>query len=407
MTPRPVKSPWLSVVGVGDDGARGLSPIARRAIENADMIFGAKRQLAGLGPVRARTVPWGAPFVKSVARVRRYRGRSVVVLATGDPMWYGIARTLLRTIPAAEMRVIPSASAFSLAAARLGWLVEDVETVSAHSGPTERIIPLIQPGARILALCKNGRTPAAAARILVERGFGPSRLTALSHMDGPKEKVRAATAARWRGRAVPDLTTLAIECIPSKNAQVLSSAPGLPDNAFQHDGNMTKRDVRAVTLCALAPQPFGVLWDIGAGCGAVSVEWCRAAKGASAFAVEPSRKRLALIEANALALGAPGLNIVPGRAPAAYKGLAPPDAVFIGGGVAVTGVLEGAWRRLNPLGRLVANAVTLEGEARLQAWREKHGGELVRIEIAYAEPLGGFHGWRPQRPVTQWRGGKS
>jgi len=400
---------WLTVVGIGDDGIDGLSPVARRALDDAEIVFGGERHLARLGPVSAKTIPWSSPFVRSVAAVRRYRGRTTVVLATGDPMWYGVGRTLLRTLDAAELHVLPAPSAFSLAAARMGWMIEDIRQISLHGRSLSRLIPLIQPGACILTLCLNGRTPLMVAGLLKERGFGPSQLTALSNLASSGEQRLSRTASGWRGKIVSDLTTLAIECKAGAKAQYFSTSPGLPDDAFQHDGNITKRDVRAVTLAALAPMPGAHLWDVGAGCGAVALEWCRAAQSASAATIEFQPARLASIAENAQALGVPDLEIVPGKAPAAFKGLRPPDAIFVGGGASgVDGanLIARAWRALKPGGRMVANAVTLEAEGRLNSCFNQHGGEMVRIEVAHADTLGARHGWRPQRPVTQWRGTK-
>lgn len=409
MTAARTPAPWLTVVGMGDDGVDGLSPAARCALDDAEVVFGAKRHLERLGPVAAKTIAWRSPFVPSVGAVGRYRGRKAVVLATGDPMWYGVGRTLLRTLDAAELNVIPSPSVFSLAAARMGWMIEEVEPMSLHGRSLPRLIPLIQPGARILTLCLNGRTPSMVAELLTARGFGPSQLTALSNLASAAEQCVSHTANRWRAKIVPDLTTLAIECRAGAKAQYRSTAPGLPDDAFQHDGNITKRDVRAITLAALAPMPGAHLWDVGAGCGAVAIEWCRAAKSATASAIEVRPDRLASIGRNAQALGVPDLLIVAGKAPAAFKGLTPPDAIFVGGGASAAdgaNLIARAWRALKPGGRIVANAVTLEAETRLRTCFERHGGELVRIDIAHADALGALHGWRPQRPVTQWRGTK-
>ena len=410
MTEARALSPWLTVVGIGDDGLDGLSAPARRALDGAEVVFGAKRHLERLGPLAARTIPWRSPFIRSVAVVRRYRGRNAVVLATGDPMWYGVGRTLLRYLDAAELNVIPAPSAFSMAAARMGWMIEDVQLLSLHGRSLPRLIPHVRPGARILTLCLNGKTPSMVAGLLTSRGFGASQLTALSHLGSDVEACLSRTASRWRGKIVPDLTTLAIECRAGAKAQFHSTAPGLPDDAFQHDGNITKREVRAITLAALGPLPGAHLWDVGAGCGAVALEWCRAAHSATAAAIECRADRLRSIEANALELGVPDLTIVAGKAPAAFKGLTQPDAIFIGGGASGAdgpNLLARAWRRLKPGGRMVANAVTLEAEAQLQSCLERHGGELLRIGIAQADPLGNRRGWRPQRPVTQWRGNKT
>lgn len=394
---------WLTVIGIGDDGLAGLSPLARSALDEAEAIFGARRHLASLEGDPRPCFGWSSPFRDSVDRLLELRGRKVAVLASGDPMWFGAGSTLVRSIPPAEMRVIPAPSAFSLAASRLGWPVDEADCLTVHGRPVERLHSFIVPGARLLIYCQNGESPARIAALLCGRGFGDSRLVALSHLGGKRESRVETTAAAWPLDDLPNLTTLAVECVAGPDAVVLSSAPGLPDEAFRHDGQLTKREVRAATLAALAPLPRQGLWDIGAGCGSIAIEWCRAAKGAAATAIEADDGRLALIRENALALGVPELAIVAGRAPESLAGLAPPDAVFIGGGLTAEGMLDAAWAALSPGGRLVANAVTLEGEQRLIAAHRSWGGELVRIAVWHAAPVGSFEGWRAMMPVTQLR----
>jgi precorrin-6Y C5,15-methyltransferase (decarboxylating) len=401
-----VDTPWLSIVGIGDDGLDGLSPVARSVLDSAEIVFGGRRHLAALGDEARQHEEWRSPFSDSLEILMRYRGRIVTVLATGDPMWYGAGSTLVRTISASEMRVIPAPSAFSLAAARMGWPLDGVDCLTVHGRPMETILPFIVPGAKLLIYGHDGETPKKLAALLRERGFGHSDMIALSHLGGAEESVCRATALNW-AEAVPSLTTLAIACVAAADATILSTAPGLPDDAYLHDGQLTKREVRSATLAALAPLRNQLLWDVGAGCGSIGIEWCRAAKGARACAFESDPSRLDMIRANALALGVPDLDIIEGRAPDALAGRPGPDAIFIGGGLSADSMVDICWAGLKPGGRLVANAVTIEGEQQLAAAHQSLGGELIRIAISRAGPVGDFTGWRPLMPVTQLRVRKS
>lgn len=397
------ETPWLSIIGIGDDGLDGLSPVARSVLDAAEIICGGGRHLAMLGDDPRERIEWAIPFADSIDGLIELRGRAVAVLASGDPMWFGAGSTLVRAIPASEMRIIPAPSAYSLAAARLGWALDEVDCLTVHGRRLETIFPFVVPGARLLIYCHNGDTPRKLASLLGERGFGDSQLTALSHLGGSDESEHAATAREWGEATVPTLTTLAIRCVASGEARYYSRVPGLPDEAYRHDGQLTKREVRAVTLAALAPLRGQRLWDVGAGCGSIGIEWCRAAKGASAIAIESKPERTALIRDNILALGTPNLEIVEGAAPGALNDLVPPDAVFIGGGLSANGVWEMCWAALKPGGRLVANAVTFEGEQQLVAIHKEAGGELIRLAVSRAGPVGEFEGWRPMMPVTQIR----
>ncbi len=395
-------TPWLSIVGLGEDGLEGLSPAARALVESAELLVGGERHLAMVPEDGRERLAWSRPFGHRVEEIAGRRGQRICVLASGDPMSYGIGATLARRVPAREMTVVPAASAFSLAAARLGWSLAEVETLTLHGRPLELLHPYVQPAAKLLVLSEDGGTPARVARLLCERGYGASRLVVLEHMGGAREQVSESTAADWTGRETADLNPSAVDCIAGPEAALLPRTPGLPDNAFRHDGQLTKREVRAATLTALAPVPGQRLWDVGAGCGSVAIEWMRAAPRAPAIAVERHRDRLALLAANAAALGTPTLEIVAGEAPEALAGLAPPHAVFLGGGATREGLFEACWQALGPGGRLVANAVTLEGEQALVSWRGQVGGALTRIAVSRAEPIGGRTGWRPLMAVTQF-----
>lgn len=395
--------PWLSIIGIGVGGLDSLSPVARSALDSAKVIFGGKRHLKFLGDDSRDLQNWSSPFVKSIDRILSFRGKSVAILATGDPLWYGAGSTLLKVIPPEETRVYPSSSAYSLAAARMGWALENTLCLTVHGRKLENIIPSITPNAQLFILCHNGDTPADVAGLLSDRGFGDSDMTALSHLDGTDEAIHKNTASNWQDHDLPNLTILAVHCIAGPDAVIMPTTPGLPDDAFEHDGKLTKREIRAATLAALSPLPGQHLWDVGAGCGSIALEWCRAACDATASAVETHTDRLNSIRTNAMALGVPDLEIINGRAPEALKPLAKPDAIFIGGGLSTNNIVKTCWEALSRHGRLVANAVTIEGETRLVQAQASYGGELIRFAISRAEPVGSFQGWHPMMPVTQWR----
>lgn len=392
-------SPWLTVVGIGEDGFKGLGKNARRALLGASRIFGGQRQL-DLLPVciRGERQLWPSPF--SLEPLLALRGEPVCVLASGDPMFFGVGASLARQLPGAEMLILPAPSSVSLAAARLGWPLQDVVTLSVVARPVAALNAHLFSGVRLLVLSNDGQSPAAIAALLRERGFGPSRLTVLEHLGGEAERRIEGAANDWSDPAIADLNLIAIECIAEPNTPRLSRLAGLPDTAFQHDGQLTKRDVRAITLARLAPIPGELLWDVGAGSGSIGIEWMRAHPSCRALAIEADEGRQALIEHNRDALGVPGLQLIRGSAPQALSGLERPDAIFIGGGVTREGVLDTCWAQLKPGGRLIANAVTLQSEVTLMAWRERHGGELTRIHVAQAQPLGEFDTWRQALPIT-------
>ena len=396
-------TPWLSIVGLGEDGLDGVCPAGRPLIEQAETLVGGDRHLV-MVPANhpAERLSWASPLSETVAAIVARRGRRVCVLATGDPLWYGIGVTLAEAVPAAERCIVPAPSAFSLACARLGWPLAETETLTLHGRPLDLLRAHLAPAARLLILANDGETPARVAALLGEAGYGESPVSVFEHMGGGAERRVDGTAKGWRGEPIAALNTIAVECRAGAGAVALSRAPGLPDDAFENDGQLTKREVRGATLAALAPLPGQRLWDVGAGCGSVAIEWLRTARGTNAIAIERQPARAAMIARNATALGTPELEIVTGGAPAALAGLAAPDAVFIGGGISTEGLMETCWEALSPGGRLVANVVTVEGEAGIIAWHERIGGELTRIAISRTRPLGGMSGWHSLAPVTQW-----
>ena len=392
-------SPWLTVIGIGEDGFKGLGRNARHALLRASRIIGGQRQL-DLLPVciRGERQLWPSPF--SLEPVLARRGEPVCVLASGDPMFYGVGASLARQVAAEELLILPAPASVSLAAARLGWPLQDVMTLSVVARPLAALNAHLASGVRLLVLSNDGQSPAAIAALLVESGFGASRLSVFEHLGGADEQRLDGVAQDWPHASVADLNLVAIDCLADANTPRLSRLAGLPDTAFKHDGQLTKRDVRAMTLARLAPLPGELLWDVGAGSGSIGIEWMRAHPSCRALAIEADAGRQSLIEHNRDALGVPGLQLVRGTAPAALDGLETPDAIFIGGGVTRDGVLETCWQHLRPGGRLVANAVTLQSEMTLMAWRAQHGGELTRLHVAQAQPLGEFDTWRQALPIT-------
>jgi precorrin-6Y C5,15-methyltransferase (decarboxylating) len=394
----------VTVVGVGADGWDGLSPAARRAIEGADVLRGSTRQLALVpADVDAERVPWPSPMALAVRELpTAHPGRRVVVLASGDPMFSGIGTTLVRWFGAAAVDVVPHPSSVTLACSRMGWSVEEITVVSVVWRPLELLAPHVTPGRRLVVLGADTNTPGKVADRLRQWGYGASRLTALAQLGGPDERAFTGTAADWPYRETDPLTITAVEVVADPGTVPRPTVPGLPDDVYANDGQLTKRDVRAVTLSRLAPLPGQLLWDVGAGAGSIGIEWMRVHPSCRGVAVESRPERARRITRNAARLGVPGLQVVEGRAPEALGELPTPDAVFVGGGATVPGVLENCWGALAPGGRLVVNAVTLESEAVLTQWQARVGGSLTRLLVAHAEPVGGFTGWKPAMPVTIW-----
>ncbi|GAC1345948.1 MAG: bifunctional cobalt-precorrin-7 (C(5))-methyltransferase/cobalt-precorrin-6B (C(15))-methyltransferase [Acetobacteraceae bacterium] len=394
---------WLRIVGIGEDGVEGLSARARALVGQASLVVGGRRHLALAetlisGEVLAWPSPIGAAYADIVAR----RGTPVVVLASGDPNCFGIGTALHALVPPDEIECLPAPSALSLAAARLGWALQEVGTLSFCGRPLAAVLPRLQPGARLLALSADAATPGALAALLVRAGFGPSRLHVLEALGGPCERIRSCTADAGPPGDIGALNLVAIEVEAAAGARIIPLAAGLPDDAFEHDGQITKREVRAVTLSALAPRQGELLWDIGCGAGSVAIEWVLRHPANRAIGIESRPDRAARSERNAEALGAIGLAVVVGRAPEALAGLPPPDAVFIGGGAQDPGLLDAAWKALRPGGRIVANAIAIDTEALLFDAQSRRGGTLTRIAVDRMDVVGRMRAFRPSMPVTQW-----
>ncbi|QND50839.1 precorrin-6y C5,15-methyltransferase (decarboxylating) subunit CbiE [Phyllobacterium sp. 628] len=395
-------TPWLTIIGIGEDGYGGLGENARDALSRATTVFGGKRHLELLPEsVKAKRIAWPSPFSDVYPTLKALRGENVVVLASGDPMHFGMGATLTRFFDRSEMHVLPAPASFSLAAAAMGWPIQHLHLLSVHGRPVETLFKSFTPGAKLLILSNDGATPAQVARMLTESGFGAARLTVLEHMGGEAEHRVDGVAQDWDHPRSADLNVLTVDCGPATpDARSYSTLAGLPDEAFENDGQLTKRDVRAVTLAWLGPRAGELLWDVGAGCGSIGIEWMRAHPSCRAMAIEANAKRQGFIERNSKSLGVPDLVLVQGEAPPALLGLAEPDAIFIGGGVTDAGVMDACWKALKPGGRLVANAVTIQSEIALIDWRNRFGGHLTKLNVSQALPLGSFDAWRAALPVV-------
>lgn len=402
--------PWLFVIGIGEEGWEGLSPQGRLILERVTLCFGATRHRDLLPKhLQEKVILFPTPLVEFWPLLAQRRFQETVVLASGDPLWHGIGATLLTHYPAEEICIIPQTSAFSLAAARMRWPLAATTLLSLHAHPCTTLLPFLAPRRRILALSRDAQTPFEVANLLCTHGYGASLLTSLAHMSGPREEIHSVTAETWT-HSPPDFHTLALELHLSPGTTPLPRGPGLPDEAFIHDGNITKRDIRTIALSKLMPFPGHVLWDIGAGCGSVSIEWMRCAENTLAYAIEPNPARRGFLAENARQFGVPRLEIHAGSAPEVLSSLPPPDAIFVGGGVRRAGVLETALAALSPGGRLVAHAVTLEGEIRLSTAFQRWGGSLIRLSVTQAKPLHSKKlcpgptptAWQTGRPVLQW-----
>ncbi len=389
-----MSDPWLSIIGLGEDGLSGLSPASRAALDAAEIVFGGPRHLR-LAQAGRRGRAWPVPF--DLAPVLACRGQRVAVLASGDPFWHGAGGSLAAQLAPGEWRAFPAPSSFSLAASRLGWRIEDIACLGLHAAPFERLLPVLRPGSRAILLLRDGQAPEALAAWLAARGWGASTLWVLEALGGPRERIRQATAAGFDLQGTRPPVAVALQ---AAGGVARRAGPGLPDDAFHHDGQITRAPVRALTLAALAPRAGALLWDLGAGSGSVAVEWALA--GGRAVAVERRADRFGNIIDNIKSFGlAEAVTALHSDSIAALPGLPDPDAVFVGGGL--TEALAAAlWARIPPGTTLVANAVTLETEALLAGLHHHHGGTMLRIELAEAAPLGGFRGWQPARPVVQW-----
>lgn len=397
---------WLSIVGIGETGWEDLNGEAKRAIEAAELLYGAPRHLAFVpaGASAAVRIPWPSPMAPAVDRILTdYRGKkTTTVLATGDPMLYGVGVRLTRDLAATEFRVIPQVSGFSLACARLGWPIADTNLITLVNRPVEQLLRYLYPGQRVVVFSEDGNTPTMVAKLLTQAGYGPSRITLFESLGGCSERTTTGLAASWGHNQCGKLNLIGILCFADTTARVLPLTSGLPDEAFDTDGQLTKREIRAVTLARLAPLPNQTLWDVGAGSGSVGIEWVRVHPSCSCIAFETRADRAARIRMNAAQLGVPGLTVIEGTAPAAFVGVRVPDVIFMGGSVDDDHLFDACWAALPAGGRLVANGVTIQSESSLAVRHILYGGDLVRMMIARTDRIGGSLTWRPMMPITQW-----
>jgi precorrin-6Y C5,15-methyltransferase (decarboxylating) len=392
--------PELTTADIVDK--RGLEAVARALLEDSGDDEAGPPGVGRADSDLPTLIEWEGGLERMMSQVRRLRDTPTVILATGDPMWFGIGATLARHLEASEFEIHPSPSAFQLAAAAMRWPLQNVVALSLHGRPVELVQPHILPGNRILALTTDADTALRVADIFSARGYPESVMTILENLGGPEARTTTTTVADFEPQNIGDFYVLALDCIAGDDARLLPALPGLPDDAFVSDGQLTKREIRAATIAKLVPLPGALLWDVGAGCGSVGIEWMRAARDAEAVALERDEPRLEMIAANAHALGTPGLRIEPGDASRTVAGLPPPDAVFLGGSVGDEELFSLCWSALKPGGRLVANAVTIDGERALYDRHLRYGGDLVRLETAVLDFIGGQRVMRPRMAVTQW-----
>ena len=402
-----MRGQWLTIVGIGEDGVEGLSRAALTAIGRAVLVVGGTRHLAlAADAIHGERLPWPSPLSDALPAILAHRGRQVAVLASGDPYCWGIGGTLAALVPPAETLCIPAQSAFSLACARLGWATQDVATMSACGRPLEVVLPLLQPGRRVLLLSADGGTAGRLAELLCQHGFGGSVIHVMEALGGQREQVRSAVARDGVPGDIDPLNLLGVEVVASPGARIVPRSSGLPDRLFEHDGQITKHEVRAVTLSALAPRVGELLWDVGCGSGSVAIEWALAHPANAAIGIERRSDRAERARRNTVSLGVPSVRVIEGAAPAVLAGLPSPDAVFIGGGVQDVGVLDVAWAALRTGGRMVVNAVALESQAALLAAQQAKGGTLTRLSVERLDTLGAHHVFRPAMAVVQWAASK-
>jgi precorrin-6Y C5,15-methyltransferase (decarboxylating) len=411
----PAAGPRIRVIGIGADGWDGVPQRIREVVLRASVVLGGKRHLAMLPEVPGqRREPWPSPLREGLPALIASLGDGavadgpladgpvadggVVVLASGDPLVSGIGTTLIEMLGRDAVTIVPAVSSVALARAEMGWPAESCAVVSVTGRDPSLVLHELAPGRRVLVLSADERTPGQVARLLADAGYGASAMTVLGDLGSDRASRITATAGTWQAVA-PRLNIIALDLAGPRLGGWVA---GLPDDVFEHDGQLTKRDLRTSALARLAPVPGEHLWDVGAGAGSVGIEWMRAHPTCTTTAVEAVPERAARIARNAAKLGVPGLRVVTGRAPEALAGLPAPDAIFVGGGVTRDGVLDACLAALRPGGRLVVHGVTLQAERLLTDAYLRHGGELTRIAVETAAPLGSFTGWTPARTVTQW-----
>lgn len=392
-------TPWLTIIGLGEDGPDGLTPASLNALKSAKTIIGPARHLGLLPKLDAEQIAWPVPFADGLGILETLRGRPTVALTSGDPFWFGAGTVIAKHLASDEWRALPNVSVFSQAAARLGWPLETTLCTGLHAAPFARLRPHLATDQRAIITLRDGAAVGDFAAWLTAQGFGVSTLHILEALGGPAQRISTTTAANFALSDVAHPVAVALE-IQGQGASI-PLASGKPDAFFQNDGQITKRPIRALTLSALAPRPGERLWDVGAGSGSIAIEWLMSHPSTQAIAIEVEPERAANIRENADALGQDRLEIKVGASAAVLAGLPDPNAVFIGGGL-TSDLIESLWQ-LCPKGtRVVANAVTLESEAILLEAHARLGGELLRIDLSQAGAIGAYRGWKANFPIVQW-----
>ena len=394
---------WLSVIGIGEDGLGGLSSTAIRLLETAEFIIGGQRQLEMIPNSEQKKIIWPTPIHSLVKKLETFRGKKTCILATGDPLSFGIGNTLTRIFSINEMQIFPSLSASTLACARMGWSHTETDLISLHGRSIATLETFLRPRGKLIILSHDGDTPSLVAKFLTNRGYGGSIIKVFEHMNGTKERSFYNIASEWQHNPGAAFNTIAVDLNCSDIDAIKSRAPGLQDNLFIHDGQITKQEIRVTTLSALEPFPGALLWDVGAGSGSIGIEWMRMDHRCQAIAIEANPERAENITQNSCKLGTPNLKIVIDKAPSILSTLPTPDAIFIGGGITSKGMVKQCWDFLRAGGCLVANVVTTEGEEEVLKNQKKLGGHLTRISISNLEKIGSKKAWRPSMQVTQWK----
>ena len=398
-------NPWLTIIGIGDNGLDGLSKESISKINNAEYVFGGERHLSFIPDNGIKKILWENPIKNSVERIISLKSRPVCVLASGNPLWHGIGNTLLKYISVDEMLIHPSPSVFSLACAKVGWDLNDVEAISLHTNPVSVIGKYLQQGIKLFLLTKNSKTPIEVVDYLNKHGFNKSKFIIFENLGGVNENITTTTVESFDLKDISRLNVICIECIADTDTNYYSCVPGLPNEIFNNDGQITKREIRAATLAKLTPFKDDLLWDIGAGSGSISIEWMRSGKNLKAIAIECNSRRIEFLKKNAIELGVPNLEIIQGKAPDILLGLKKPNAIFIGGGLSGNNgieIIEKSINSLLPNGRLVINAVTIETEILLINNCKKYGGDLTKIAVSKVKKVGSSIAWDDYMPVVQW-----
>ncbi|MBX7145930.1 MAG: precorrin-6y C5,15-methyltransferase (decarboxylating) subunit CbiE [Alphaproteobacteria bacterium] len=394
-------NPWLTIIGLNQKGIGTLSADAQHALHHAEIVVAAQKYHDYFPELKTERWIWRRPLKRTLDALEKVRGKKVVVLATGDPMWFGVGVSLSKRFLPHEMSIIPGISAFSLVCARLGWSISTTVCITMHGRPINQLVNFLAPHQRLILLSHDQTTPSKIANLLTERGYGSSKMIVFSDMNSLSEKYIEGLAKNNNFLDCSDFNTIAIECSEGEVNSLMPLTIGLPDDVFHHDGQLTKYKIRTLTLSALMPMPNQTLWDIGAGCGSISIEWARYHSTMKSYAIEKNEKRCQFIKENSDSFGLSNIDILSGTAPEILNNLEKPDAIFIGGGLLEKNMIDICWQALKKSGRLVINTVTIESEQEILKIYKNLGGKLSKISIEQPDLLGELTVWRKSMPVTQ------